>query len=66
MWPRLEVPMAATTFPATPVESSIPRDPALDNTIPLLFTEGCAFITNLCRELDSDIFATRIMLRRAA
>src|SRR3954462_1780384 len=62
---RIEPPMATMTHPASSAAPAIPRDPAFDNTIPLLFTEGYAFITNRCRALDTDIFATRIMLRRA-
>lgn len=57
--------MATTTLPSTAVETSIPRDPAFDNTIPLLFTEGYSFVGNRCESLDTDIFETRIMLRRA-
>lgn len=41
-----------------------PRDPAADSTRALL-GEGYRFITNRCRALGSDAFATRLMLRRA-
>lgn len=43
----------------------IPRDQKFDNTIPLLFSEGYEFISNRCRRYGTDIFSTRIMLRRA-
>lgn len=42
----------------------IPRDPAPDSTLALL-NEGYRFIPNRCRDLGSDVFATRLMLRRA-
>jgi fatty-acid peroxygenase len=47
---------------ATP---AIPRDEAFDSTYALLSTEGYEFITNRCRRYGTDVFATRIMLRRA-
>ena len=43
----------------------IPRIDEFDSTIPLLFTEGYAFISNRCREYRTDIFRTRVMLRKA-
>src|SRR3954453_17890002 len=42
-----------------------PRDRRFDGTRKLLFTEGYAFVTNRCRELRTDLFSTRIMLRKA-
>lgn len=43
----------------------IPRDRSFDETIPLFFTEGYRFIGNRCRELGTDIFLTRILLKNA-
>ncbi len=43
----------------------IPRDRRLDNTIPFLFSEGYEFISNRCRRFKTDIFTTRIMLRKS-
>jgi fatty-acid peroxygenase len=43
----------------------IPRDAAFDATHALLFTEGYEFISNRCRRNQTDVFATRIMLRKA-
>lgn len=42
----------------------IPRDDAMDSTIPLL-REGYTFISNRCDALQSDIFQTRLMLKNA-
>lgn len=42
----------------------VPHDPAFDNTFALL-SEGYLFISNRCRRLGTDIFQTRLMLRRA-
>lgn len=42
----------------------LPRDGAPNSTLALL-SEGYAFIPNRCRRLGTDIFATRLMLRRA-
>lgn len=42
----------------------IPHDPALDSTIALL-REGYDFIARRCDRLGTDIFATRLMLKRA-
>ncbi|MDY0884629.1 cytochrome P450 [Dongia soli] len=42
---------------------AIPQDPAFDNTL-AFFREGYNFIGNRCRRLDTDIFATRIMMRQ--
>ena len=41
----------------------IPRDRAFDDTLALL-REGYGFISERCRRLNSDVFATRLMLRR--
>lgn len=60
-----------TTAHFTPLErmhhkaDPIPRAAEIDSTIPLLFTEGYAFISNRCRKLETDIFRTRIMFRKA-
>jgi fatty-acid peroxygenase len=43
----------------------IPRDRSFDSTRALLFSEGYEFISNRCRRFDTDLFATRIMLRKA-
>src|SRR3954452_21337750 len=45
--------------------AKIPRDRSFDSTRALLFTEGYEFISNRCRRFDTDLFATRIMLRKA-
>lgn len=45
-------------------ERTIPRDPAFDSTIAVV-REGYRFIANRCRSLRSDIFQTRLLLRRA-
>jgi fatty-acid peroxygenase len=42
--------------------SSIPRDPAFDSTLALL-TEGYDFMAKRRRQLESDVFATRILLQ---
>ena len=42
----------------------IPRDPAPDSSIALL-REGYGFIPTRCRQYGSDLFETRLMLRRA-
>ena len=42
----------------------IPRDPSPDSTLALL-SEGYRFIGNRCRRFGSDLFETRLMLRRA-
>ena len=44
--------------------ASIPRDRSFDSTLALL-REGYDFIPSRCRRLQSDLFATRLMLRRA-
>lgn len=44
--------------------SNIPRDPTPDSTLALL-EEGYAFIPKRCRRLGSDIFETRLMLKKA-
>jgi fatty-acid peroxygenase len=43
----------------------IPRDRSFDGSRALLFSEGYEFISNRCRRFGSDIFATRVMLRKA-
>jgi fatty-acid peroxygenase len=40
-----------------------PRDPAIDSTRAFL-SEGYRFISNRCRELGSDVFETRLMMKR--
>ncbi len=44
--------------------SAIPRETGLDGTMALL-SEGYTFISDRCQRYQSDIFETRIMLRRA-
>mgnify|MGYP002777818634 CR=1 FL=1 len=44
--------------------SPIPRDPSADSTFALL-SEGYTFISARCRRYQSDLFETRLMLRRA-
>jgi cytochrome P450 len=44
--------------------ASIPRDRQLDSTLALL-SEGYTFISKRCRLYGSDIFETRLMLRKA-
>jgi fatty-acid peroxygenase len=44
---------------------TIPRDRTLDATWELFFSEGYEYITNRCRQFDTDIFSTRLMLRSA-
>ncbi|MCB8840011.1 cytochrome P450 [Aurantimonas sp. VKM B-3413] len=39
--------------------ADIPRDPAIDSSIAFK-SEGYSFVSNRCRELDTDIFATRL------
>src|SRR3712207_6396944 len=41
----------------------IPKDHGFDSTLALL-REGYNFIPNRCRELKTDIFETRLMLKR--
>lgn len=55
--------MNAPSSTALPVHRAIPQAPGFDNTTALL-GEGYRFIGNRCDELGSDIFATRLMLRR--
>jgi fatty-acid peroxygenase len=45
--------------------TEIPRDRSFDSTRALFFSEGYEFISNRCRRYGSDLFATRIMLRKA-
>lgn len=42
----------------------IPREPGLDNSLALL-REGYGFIPTRCRRFGSDLFETRLMLKRA-
>lgn len=44
--------------------SQIPRDKSLDSTLALL-REGYTFVSRRCRHYRSDIFETRLMLRKA-
>jgi fatty-acid peroxygenase len=55
--------MNAPHSTALPVHRTIPQAPGFDNSIALL-SEGYRFIGNRCDELGSDIFGTRLMLRR--
>ncbi len=41
----------------------LPRDPAFDATLPILSSDGYRYISNRCRELNSDIFRTRLLFR---
>jgi fatty-acid peroxygenase len=43
--------------------SAIPRDDSLDSTLSLL-SEGYTFISKRCQRYQSDIFETRLMLRK--
>ena len=45
-------------------ERRIPKDPAFDGTLAVL-RDGYRFILNRCRKLNSDLFQTRLLLRRA-
>jgi fatty-acid peroxygenase len=45
--------------------AKIPRTRSFDSTRALLFSEGYEFISNRCRRYKSDLFATRVMLRKA-
>jgi fatty-acid peroxygenase len=42
----------------------LPKDPSIDSTLALL-REGYNFIPNRCRDLKTDIFETRLMLKKA-
>jgi fatty-acid peroxygenase len=55
--------MNAPDSTALPVHRAILQAPGYDNTIALL-EEGYRFIGNRCDELGTDIFGTRLMLRR--
>jgi fatty-acid peroxygenase len=55
--------MNAPHSAALPVHRAIPQAPGFDNTIALL-EEGYRFIGKRCDELGTDIFGTRLMLRR--
>ena len=45
-------------------ERRIPKDPSFDGTLAVL-RDGYRFIFNRCRKLNSDLFQTRLLLRRA-
>jgi fatty-acid peroxygenase len=45
--------------------AKLPRTRSFDSTRALLFSEGYEFISNRCRRYKSDLFATRVMLRKA-
>src|SRR3954465_12177794 len=57
--------MTTAVFPARTQSSDLPTDPAFDASIALLFTEGYEFVMDRAGRLDTDIFQTRIFLRRA-
>jgi fatty-acid peroxygenase len=57
--------MYTSVLPFTSHSNDLPADPTFDASIALLFTEGYCFVTNRARRLDSDIFRTRIFLRKA-
>jgi fatty-acid peroxygenase len=42
----------------------IPRDPSFDRRAPCCFLRGYEFISNRCRRYGTDLFATRIMLKK--
>lgn len=42
----------------------IPCDEALDSSLALL-SEGYTFVSRRCERLETDVFETRLMLRRA-
>ena len=44
---------------------SLPRDPAFDSTLPLLFSDGYTFIRKRCRRYGTDVFETRLALQQA-
>lgn len=46
------------------VQMAIPREKSLDSTLALL-ADGYSFISKRCTRLQSDVFETRIMLRKA-
>jgi len=43
---------------------TIPQDHSLGNTFRLLHSEGYEFVSNRCRRFGTDIFSTRILLRK--
>lgn len=47
-----------------PVEQGVPRTRSFDSTLKLL-SDGYPFIQRRCAELDTDVFATRLVGRRA-
>ncbi|WP_229467479.1 cytochrome P450 [Massilia sp. Mn16-1_5] len=59
----MNAPMNLPHRAAIPVHRAILQAPGFDNTIALL-EEGYRFIGNRCDELGTDIFGTRLMLRR--
>ena len=72
IWHRICVSIAIATCSGDHTSSmdlggpmaSIPRDRQLDSTLALL-SEGYTFISKRCRRYGSDIFETRLMLRKA-
>ena len=44
---------------------TIPQDPSIGNTFRLLHSEGYEFVSNRCRRFGTDIFSTRILLKKA-
>ena len=53
-------------MPETPLNERlpIPSDGVLDSTLAFL-RDGYLFVSKRCDRLDSDLFSTRLMLRRA-
>jgi len=56
-------PSQPTLQPALPVHRAVPQAAGFDNTLALL-SEGYRFIGKRCDELGSDVFSTRLMLKR--
>jgi fatty-acid peroxygenase len=56
--------MSSNPAAAKRVYTSLPRDRSPDSTLSLL-SEGYAFISNRCRRYETDLFATRLMLKPA-
>jgi fatty-acid peroxygenase len=57
------VPHASARSSSKSVHDAVPQAPGFDNSLALL-GEGYRFIGNRCDELGSDIFSTRLMLKR--
>lgn len=55
--------MTVPHAPALSVHQAVPQAPGFDNTVALL-SEGYRFIGDRCDALGSDIFTTRLMMRR--